>query len=554
MTVRKIKLLLFLSILLLVTSGCFGQQKPSTFPFEPNPTSSNFEVYSGYGGVNKRTSLDALRTYFGIQINTSLISSTPTLSGNTLNINRFVTHTNGKKYLIDQFGNSLEFNDFYLSNGTFTGNRTVNANAYTYTMSNLGNSTFAPSSNAITNYRWFAGNGTGYSSTSGNVVFSGMYLQGATNILNTYLRVDCYNSDRNDAGLPTSVCSWDAFGKLERHSLSEMLTALAIPDLTFNQGVQNISDVVSLGGEISNIWFKSETTDIGMVFTPTNNLVGGVNYKPLYFETHTFDDNIAEEHGVKIPFVQTDETNVPHENYIYSSLRSFDVVAENSIKLQGGLSQETLSSGQTSGTVQISATCADCTVNNIITLDQTSTAALGNVKFSAYKNTRDDAGIPANVWCSDAQGFLKSQPIADLKTALGVSASESGVFTASASSAIGATNTSLSSGVSLKYTKVGDIVTCFFGFTANVPISSVGSAITLTTLPIAPAANFSTEFDASGSGTFQSRTGTTLNGNAMSVNVRASTTGNKFVIIEVPNNISNAGTASYFVGSFAYKI
>lgn len=46
-----------------VAQGQIGTVRPDQFPLEPNPNNTNFEVYSQKNGVNRRATLNALRTY-----------------------------------------------------------------------------------------------------------------------------------------------------------------------------------------------------------------------------------------------------------------------------------------------------------------------------------------------------------------------------------------------------------------------------------------------------------------------------------------------------------
>jgi hypothetical protein len=58
------KYIVTLVLMIYLVLSCFGQTvRPDQFPLEANPNNSNFEVYSQKGGVNKRTTLNALRTY-----------------------------------------------------------------------------------------------------------------------------------------------------------------------------------------------------------------------------------------------------------------------------------------------------------------------------------------------------------------------------------------------------------------------------------------------------------------------------------------------------------
>lgn len=87
-----------------------GNEKPNNFPFESNPSQLNFEFYSQFNDVKKRTDFNSLRKNISPKIQAATIGYTPTATNNPSNDwMKFVKTANGDLYYIDGVGDSVFF-------------------------------------------------------------------------------------------------------------------------------------------------------------------------------------------------------------------------------------------------------------------------------------------------------------------------------------------------------------------------------------------------------------------------------------------------------------
>ena len=80
---------------------------PESFTQETNPNNSNFQIFSKINGAWKRTSFDDFRKNAMVKVQTTPITYTPSLTGNSLNLGEVVRTPNSDVYLIDGFGNAM---------------------------------------------------------------------------------------------------------------------------------------------------------------------------------------------------------------------------------------------------------------------------------------------------------------------------------------------------------------------------------------------------------------------------------------------------------------
>jgi hypothetical protein len=183
----------------------------------------------------------------------------PSPIGNTMNLNVvFKSTADNHVYYIDPLGTAICFDciagsqytagagigidvnriisakTLYESNGQLTSNRTVDCNNNRLSFTNTGNAGFyaktglnsagqfyAPSSFMIR-----ANNSSGFPNATGFWSTNEFFLQGGSTLATNFAKFSNYDSSRNDDGLPTSVTTFSADGKLERHPLSELVTAI----------------------------------------------------------------------------------------------------------------------------------------------------------------------------------------------------------------------------------------------------------------------------------------------------------------------------------------
>ena len=92
------------------TTTSRASEKPNNFPFESNPNQLNFEFYSQFNDVKKRTDFNSLRKNISPKIQTSVVAYTPTPTNNPSNDwMKFVKTSNGDLYYIDGNGDSVFF-------------------------------------------------------------------------------------------------------------------------------------------------------------------------------------------------------------------------------------------------------------------------------------------------------------------------------------------------------------------------------------------------------------------------------------------------------------
>lgn len=106
----------------LASCAAFAQVKPNLFTEELNPTDANFEVYSQKNGINRRAKVSNLAKTIGPLIEATAVGFTPTASGNTTHLRKFVLDPFGNWYFIDHLGNAILIRRGDAVGGDLTGN------------------------------------------------------------------------------------------------------------------------------------------------------------------------------------------------------------------------------------------------------------------------------------------------------------------------------------------------------------------------------------------------------------------------------------------------